>query len=337
MTWYLELGGKDGVLQFNRYLNDTAGLELKKVMAQLLRIRQIQLKNDAIPGTWQGKTPEARIAEILCAFGHNRTVTLPDGTQQAAAISDFERDIRAALGRWHGAVVVPTVQETETDPACPGDPRDPRYFAMAAQKLANNRTVKTRGPLIANSTIDIIMKLMGDVAGVYDDVLDNLWDECKRHAQQLAARQYAENMAQLDASKLNSTAMKAINKIRDHQRLKLNGTPLINVKGGHDDGKFWMLIRSIDGMPILLVSSDATKDIKDAFVGEAKSMASASDASCCTGTFTQNRKTNEIRFHVITGQTQTPMFVSALNAMGVRRASVLSAPAANAWAAATRQ
>ena len=337
MTWYLELGGKEAVLQFSRYLNDTAGLELKKIMAQLLRIRQIQLKNDAIPGTWQGKTPEARIAEIICAFGHDRMMILPDGSSQAAPVGDFERDVRAALGRWYMTVVARTVRDTEADPAVPGDARDPQYFAMAAVKLANNPNVKGLGPLTANTSIDLIMRLMGGACDVYDDILDNLWDDCKRHAAQLAAKAYGDNMVALDATKLNATAVKAIRKIRDHQRMKLNGTALINVKGGHDDGKFWMLNRSCDGMPILLVSSDATKDIKDDFIGEAMSMSSASDSAFCTGTFTQSRKSNEIRFHVQTGQTQTPMFLSALNAMDVRRATVLSAPAANAWAAATRK
>jgi hypothetical protein len=337
MTWYLELGSKAGVLQFSRYLNDTAGLELKKVMAQLLRIRQIQLKNDAIPGTWQGKTPEARIAEILCSFGHDRMVILPDGTSQAAAVGDFERDIRAALGRWYTTVVAKTVRETESDPAAPGDARDPQYFALAAVKLANNPNIRALGPLTANTSIDMIMKLMGGECDLYDEILDNLWEDCKRHAAQLAARAYEEKNAELDATKLSATAMKAISKIRGHQKMKLDGSAFISVKGAHEDGKFWMLNRCIDGMPILLVSSDATKDVKDDFIGEAMSMASASDSSFCNGTFTQNRKANEIRFHIQSGQTQTPMFLSALNAMNVRRASVLSAPAANAWAAATRK
>ena len=65
MIRYFEPGGKAGVLQFSSYLNDFAGLALKKIMAQRLCVRQIQLTNDAIPGTWQGKTPDARIAEDI--------------------------------------------------------------------------------------------------------------------------------------------------------------------------------------------------------------------------------------------------------------------------------
>lgn len=44
--------------------------------------------------------PEARIAEILCSYGHDRMKTLPDGTSEPAPISDFERDSRAGPGRW---------------------------------------------------------------------------------------------------------------------------------------------------------------------------------------------------------------------------------------------
>ena len=118
---------------------------------------------------------------------------------------------------------------------------------------------------------------------------------------------------------LNANAVKAIRRSRDHQHMKLNGTALINVKGGPDDGKFWILNRSCDVMPILLVSSAWSNDIKDAFIGEAMSMSSASGSACCTGTFTQNRKANDIRFHFQTGRTQAPMLVSERSAMGGRR------------------
>jgi hypothetical protein len=330
MSWYLKLNGKEDVVPFTKYLTNHAGHEWKKIMPQLLRIRQVQLKNDQIPGTWQSKTPEGKIAELLCTYGHGRTLTVhnPDGTTSEMEVSQFVKDIHNVLGRWLPSVIEQTVIETEKDPATPSSPRDPKYYAIAATKLANNKNVRALGPITKNATIDLILNLMGSVGDKYDPELEELYVQFRRYATQQAARQYEEAAANQDKAKLDTTAVKALKKIRDHQKMKLDGS---GVKGAHAAGNFWLLGRAIDGMPILLVSSKEEKEISESYISQATNLASASNATVCTGSFAQDKKANQISFTVERGQTQTPVFVSALTAMGVRRGTVVSAPGALAW------
>ena len=332
MPWYLELQNLQDVIAFTKYLANNAGHEWKKIMPQLLRIRYLECKNDSIPATWQAKTPEGKIAELLCTYGHGRTVTQhnPDGSTSQGEVSQFVQDIHHALGRWLPSVIEQTVTETDNDPAAPSNARDPRYYAIAATKLANNKNVRALGPLTKNASIDLILHLMGSVADEYDPELEELYIQFRRYARQQAALQYEEQVANQDQARLDKTAVKAIKKIRDHQKMKLDGSGL---KGLHAAGNFWLLVRSIDGMPILLVSSKEEKAIKDGFVSEASGLASAGNGAVCTGSFRQDKKAGEIFFTVEQGQTQTPVFVSALTSMGVRRATVASSPGPSNWRA----
>jgi hypothetical protein len=159
---------------------------------------------------------------------------------------------------------------------------------------------------------------MGEVADIFDVGLEDLYDNFRQYATQQAARQYEEEAARRDEARLDKTARKAIKEMRTHQRMKLDGS----IKGGHPSGNFWLLVRSIDGLPILLVSSKEEKDIKDGFVQHATQLASVSNGTVCTGTFKQDKNASRISFTLERGQTQTPVFVSALNAMGVTRRTV---------------
>lgn len=335
MAWYLNIRDKTDVLAFNRYLSNHAGHELKKVMPQLLRIRQMQLKNDQIMGTWQAQTTEAKIAEVLCTYGHGRKRTArnaDDTTYELGELSQFMQEIQQALGQWLPTVIEKTVTETDASPGHT-DRRDPQYYAIAATKLANNKAIRPLGPLTNNTSIDLMLALMGSVGDKYDPELEEYYVQFRQYAAQQAAKQYEEQMAKQDVARLDKTALKTIKNIRQHQKMKLDGAV---VKGGHETGNFWLLSRSIDGMPILLVSSAGDKDIKDSYVSQASGLASASNPGVCTGSFVQDKKAARIRFMVEHGQTQTPVFASALTSMGVRRNTVQSMPAGrSAWAAST--
>jgi hypothetical protein len=334
MPWYLNIRERQAIASFSQYLNNNAGHDWKKVMPQLLRIRQVQLKNDAILGTWQARTPEGRIAEILCSFGHGRTRKgyNRDGTSYDVELDQFSKDIQQALGRWLTTVIEPAVAATDQGGGC-SDFRDPKYQEIAATHLARNRAIAPLGPITRNASIDLMLSAMGSVADRYDPDLEDYYTQYRQYAAQQAARQYEEQMANQDQARLDKTAMKTIKKIRDHQKMKLDGSGL---KGSHESGNFWLLSRSIDGMPILLVSSTGEKAIKDSYVGQATSLASASNPGVCTGTFSQDKKSGRILFMVEQGQTQTPVLASALSAMGVRRKTVQSLPAGrSAWAAST--
>jgi hypothetical protein len=334
MPWYLNLHDKQDVLSFTKFLTNHAGHEWKKIMPQLLRIRQMQLKNDSIQGTWQARTTEEKIAEILCNYGHGRKGTghNPDGTTYEVELSQFFKDIQEALGRWLPTVIEQTVAETDASPGY-SDARDPRYFAIAATKLANNRAVAAKGPLTRNSSIDMILALMGSVGDKYDPDLEEFYVQFRRYAAQQAAKQYEEEVAAQDKARLDKTAAKTIKSMRDHQKMKLDGSGL---KGAHESGKFWLLGRAIDGMPILLVSSKEEKAIDGTYISQAGGLASGSNPGMCTGTFSQDKKAGRIFFILEQGQTQTPVLVSALSSMGVERDSVILLPAGrSAWAAAT--
>lgn len=336
MPWYLNIRERQEVASFSQYLNNNAGHDWKKVMPQLLRIRQVQLKNDQILGTWQARTPEGRIAEILCSFGHGRTRKghNTDGTTYDVELDQFSKDIQQALGRWLTTVIEPAVAATDQGGGF-SDVRDPRYQEIAATHLARNRSIAPLGPITQNRSIDLIFQVMGSVADNYDRELEDYYAQYRQYAAQQAARQYEEQMAAQDQARLDKTAVKMLKTIRQHQKMKLDGSGL---KGGHDAGNFWLLSRSIDGMPILLVSSAGDKDIKDTYISQANGLASASRPDVCTGSFLQDKKAARIRFMVDRGQTQTPVFASALTAMGVRRNTVQSMPAGrSAWAAATAQ
>jgi hypothetical protein len=334
MAWYLNIRQRADVAAFVGYLNNNAGHEWKKIMPQLLRIRQVQLKNDQILGVFQARTPEGRIAEIICSFGHGATRKghNPDGTTYDVELDQFSKDIRQALGRWLSAVIEPTVAAVDKGGGF-SDSRDPRYQELAAAHLARHRAIGPLGPLTSNPSIDLIMHAMGTVADTCDRELEEYYTQFRQYAAQQAARQYEEEMARQDLIRLDNVAVKAIKNIRQHQKMKLDGAV---VKGGHDTGNFWLLSRSIDGMPILLVSSAGDKDIKDSYVSQASGLASASNPGVCTGSFVQDKKAGRIRFMVEQGQTQTPVFASALTSMGVRRNTVQSMPAGrSAWAAST--
>jgi hypothetical protein len=336
MAWYLNIRERPDVAAFTKYLSNNAGHEWKRIMPQLLRIRQVQLKNDQILGTWQARTPEGRIAEILCSFGHGRTKKghNPDGTSYDVELDQFTKDIQRALGRWLSTVIEPAVAATDQGGGF-SDARDPRYQEIAATHLARNRAIGPLGPITRNASIDLILQAMGSVADTYDRELEEYYVQFRQYAAQQAARQYEEQVAAQDQARLDKTAVKTLKDIRQHQKMKLDGSGL---KGGHEAGNFWLLCRSIDGMPILLVSSTGDKAIKDGYVSQATSLASASNPGVCTGSFVQNKKAGRIRFMVEQGQTQTPVFASALTSMGVRRNTVQSLPAGrSAWAASTAQ
>jgi hypothetical protein len=333
MPWYLNIRERPDVLAFTQYLNNNAGHEWKRIMPQLLRIRQVQLKNDAILGTWQARTPEGRIAEILCSFGHGRTRKghNPDGTSYDVELDQFSKDIQQALGRWLSTVIEPAVAATDQAGGF-SDVRDPRYQQIAATQLARNRAIGPLGPITNNRSIDLMLQAVGSVADTYDRELEDYYVQFRQYAAQQAARQYEDQVARQDQARLDKTAVKMIKTIRDHQKMKLDGS----LRGGHESGNFWLLSRSIDGMPILLVSSSGETAIKDNYISQATGLASASRPDVCTGTFLQDKKLGRIRFMVQQGQTQTPVFASALSAMGVRRKTVESLPAGrSAWAAST--
>jgi hypothetical protein len=334
MPWYLNIRERQDVLAFTQYLNNNAGHEWKKIMPQLLRIRQVQLKNDSILGTWQARTPEGRIAELLCSFGHGRTRKghNADGTTYDVELDQFSKDIQQALGRWLTTVIEPAVAATDQGGGY-SDFRDPKYQEIAATHLAKNRAIGPLGPITRNASIDLMLQAMGSVADSYDRELEDYYIQFRQYAAQQAARQYEEQMANQDQARLDKSAVKAIKNIRQHQKMKLDGSGL---KGGHEAGNFWLLSRSIDGMPILLVSSTGEKAVKDSYVGQATGLASASNPGVCTGSFSQDKKSGRILFMVQQGQTQTPVLASALSAMGVRRKTVQSLPAGrSAWAAST--
>jgi len=334
MPWYLNIRERQDVLAFTQYLNNNAGHERKKIMPQLLRIRQVQLKNDSILGTWQARTPEGRIAEILCSFGHGRTRKghNTDGTTYDVDLDQFSKDIQQALGRWLSKVIEPAVAATDQGGGF-SDVRDPRYQEIAASHLAGNRAITALGPITRNASIDLMLQAMGSVADNYDRELEEYFIQFRQYAAQQAARQYEEQMARQDQARLDKSAVKIIKNIRQHQKMKLDGSGL---KGGHEAGNFWLLSRSIDGMPILLVSSTGEKGIKDSYVGQATGLASASNPGVCTGSFSQDKKSGRILFMVEQGQTQTSVLASALSAAGVRRKTVQSLPAGrSAWAAST--
>jgi hypothetical protein len=334
MPWYLNIRERQDVAAFSQYLNNNAGHDLKRTMPQLLRIRQVQLKNDQILGTWQARTPEGRIGEILASFGHGRTRKghNADGTSYDVELDQFAKDIQQALGRGLTTVIEPAVAATDRGGGF-SDVRDPRYQEIVATHLARNRAIAPLGPITNNRSIDLMLQMMGSVADTYDRELEDYYIQFRQYAAQQAARQYEEQVARQDQARLDKTAVKMIKTIRDHQKMKLDGS---GFKGGHEEGNFWLLSRSIDGMPILLVSSTGEKAIKDTYISQANGLASASRPDICTGSFLQDKKSGRIRFMVQQGQTQTPVFASALSAMGVRRRTIESLPAGrSAWAAST--
>lgn len=334
MSWYLELQGLTDVAAFARYINNTDPA-LKKVMPQILRIRQLQLGRDDIAGTWQSKTPERRVAELFCSYGHGQKVKVEivGGQQVQSAIEHdpFDKCVREHIGRWV-RVCEDIVKATETDPRRPSSPRDPNYYAIAAEKLAAHKTVAALGPITGNQSIRAVLDLMASAADEWNDIVEEAYQRFRRHASEQAARDYADQMRQQDEARLDKTTVKALAAMRSHQKMKLDGK-FLGIKGGHDDGNFWMLERAIDGRPILLVSSKSDKDIDGGFVGKATSMASAMGCVVITGQYSQDTKANEIRFFVITGQTQTPMFAAAMDAIGAKGRKVLSAPHSSYWKA----
>jgi hypothetical protein len=66
---------------------------------------------------------------------------------------------------------------------------------------------------------------------------------------------------QMTARMNNQAYHNSLNEIRQHQRVKLDKK--------HKSGKFWMITRSVDGNPILLVSSKLTKNIDQNYIDAA--------------------------------------------------------------------
>ena len=323
MPWYLNILERTDVAAFSKYLANNAGHDWKRIMPQLLRIRQVQLKNDQILGTWQARTPEGRIAEILASFGHGRTRKGHnlDGTSYDVELDQFSKDIQQALGRWLTTVIEPAVAATDQ---VVSDVRDPRYQETVATNLARNRAIAPLGPITNNRSVDLMLLAMGSVADTYDGDLEDFYVQFRRYAAQQAAKQYEEQVAAQDEARLDKTAAKTIKSMRDHQKMKLDGAGL---KGAHESGKFWLLGRAIDGMPILLVSSKEEKAIDGTYISQAGGLASGSNPGMCTGTFSQDKKAGRIFFILEQGQTQKPVLVSALSSMGVKRDSVFLLPA----------
>lgn len=323
MPWYLNILERTDVAAFSKYLANNAGHDWKRIMPQLLRIRQVQLKNDQILGTWQARTPEGRIAEILASFGHGRTRKGHnlDGTSYDVELDQFSKDIQQALGRWLTTVIEPAVAATDQ---VVSDVRDPRYQETVATNLARNRAIAPLGPITNNRSVDLMLLAMGSVADTYDRDLEDFYVQFRRYAAQQAAKQYEEQVAAQDEARLDKTAAKTIKSMRDHQKMKLDGAGL---KGAHESGKFWLLGRAIDGMPILLVSSKEEKAIDGTYISQAGGLASGSNPGMCTGTFSQDKKAGRIFFILEQGQTQKPVLVSALSSMGVKRDSVFLLPA----------
>jgi hypothetical protein len=69
MAWYEELSSLKDVASFSVYITKTCGKEMGKVMPQCLRMKQLVV-GDRVFGTWQTKTKQDRIAELLTSFGH---------------------------------------------------------------------------------------------------------------------------------------------------------------------------------------------------------------------------------------------------------------------------